>query len=79
MCDVADGDKIPLCLPCFTGNTINDIIQGQIINNTRIYHECEGRIEKSVQRMAIWHHKACRVMTIERMIPRDGFFYPTLT
>ena len=28
--------------------------------NIRIYHECEGRIEKSV---AIWHHEACRVMT----------------
>ena len=29
----------------------------------RIYHECEGRIEKSVQRIAIWHHEAYRVMT----------------
>ena len=29
----------------------------------RIYHECEGRIEKSVPRIAIWHHVACRVMT----------------
>ena len=43
----------------------------------RIYHECEGRIEKSVQRIAVWHHKACRVMTT--VIRRDGFFYPTLT
>ena len=24
----------------------------------RIYHECEGRIEKSVPRIAIWHHEA---------------------
>ena len=31
--------------------------------NIRIYHECEGRIEKSVLRIAVWHHKACRVMT----------------
>ena len=31
--------------------------------NIRIYHECEGRIEKSVPRIAVWHHKACRVMT----------------
>ena len=26
-----------------------------------IYHE--GRIEKSVARIAVWHHEACRVMT----------------
>ena len=29
----------------------------------RIYHECEGRIEKSVLRTAVWHHKAGGVMT----------------
>ena len=29
----------------------------------RIYHECEGRIQKSVPRITDWHHKACRVMT----------------
>ena len=28
-----------------------------------IHHECEGRIEKSVPRIAVWHHEACRVMT----------------
>ena len=26
----------------------------------RIHHECEGRIEKSLPRIAIWHHEACR-------------------
>ena len=31
--------------------------------NIRIYHECEGRIEKSVPRIAVWHREACRVMT----------------
>ena len=31
--------------------------------NIRIYHECEGRIEKSVPRIDVWHHEACRVMT----------------
>ena len=31
--------------------------------NIRIYHECEGRIEKSVPRITVWHHEACRVMT----------------
>ena len=29
----------------------------------RIYHKCEGRIEKFGPRIAIWHHEACRVMT----------------
>ena len=29
----------------------------------RIYHECEGGIEKSVPRITNWHHEACRVMT----------------
>ena len=29
----------------------------------RIYHDFEGRIEKSVPRIAVWHHKACRVIT----------------
>ena len=28
----------------------------------RIYHECEGRTIKSDQRIAVWHHEACRVM-----------------
>ena len=32
-------------------------------NNIRFYYECEGRIEKSVPRIAVWHHEACRVMT----------------
>ena len=31
--------------------------------NIRIYPECEGRIEKSALRIAVWHHEACRVMT----------------
>ena len=29
----------------------------------RINHECEGGIEKSVLRITVWHHEACRVMT----------------
>ena len=28
----------------------------------RIYHECEGRIEIAVPRIAVWHHETCRVM-----------------
>ena len=31
--------------------------------NIRIYHECEGAIDQSVQRITDWHHKACRMMT----------------
>ena len=34
-----------------------------VCKNIRIYHECEGRIEKSVSRIIVWHHEACRVMT----------------
>ena len=30
--------------------------------NIRIYHECEGSIDKSVTRITIWHPEACRVM-----------------
>ena len=25
-----------------------------------IYHECEGGVEKSVQRSPVWHQEACR-------------------
>ena len=31
--------------------------------NIRIYHECEGGIEKSVPRITVWHYEACRVLT----------------
>ena len=34
-----------------------------IVNNIKIYHECEGGIEKSVSRIAVWHHEACQGMT----------------
>ena len=29
----------------------------------RIYHECEGGIEKSIPRITVRHHEACREMT----------------
>ena len=32
-------------------------------DSIRIHHECEGWVEKSVPRIAVWHHEACRVMT----------------
>ena len=47
--------------------------------NIRIYYECEGRIEKSVQRINAWHHEACLVMMSQTVIHRDRFFYPTFT
>ena len=31
-------------------------------HNIRIYHECEGRREKYIRRIAVWHHKACRIL-----------------
>ena len=50
---------------------------GPQIGIIRIYHECEGGIEKSVPRITVWHQEACRVITT--VIPRDGIFYPNLT
>ena len=29
----------------------------------RKYHECQDGTKKSVSRITIWHHEACRVMT----------------
>ena len=29
----------------------------------KIYHDCEGGIEKSIPRITDWHQEACRVMT----------------
>ena len=29
----------------------------------RVDHECEGRIEKFVSGITVWHHEACQVMT----------------
>ena len=42
----------------------------------RIYHECEGRIEKSVPKIAVWHHVAYRVMTNGDPEGRIFLFYP---
>ena len=44
--------------------------------NIRIYHECEARIEKSVSRIAVWHHEACRVMTDSDPEGRIFLSYP---
>ena len=42
----------------------------------RIYTECEGRIEKSVTRMVVWHHEACRVMTNSDPQGQNFLSYP---
>ena len=47
------------------------------LRNIRIYHECEGRIEKSVPRFAVLHQEASQVMT--NGDPEGRIFYPTLT
>ena len=50
----------------------------------RIYHECEGRIEKSLPRIAVWHHQARQMMTngdhegrifLSHPITNNGFFF----
>ena len=50
----------------------------------RIYHECEGRIEKSGPRITVCHHEACGVMTngdpegrifLSYSHPNNGFFF----
>ena len=45
----------------------NQILSGKSI---RIYHECEGRIEKPVSRITLWHHKAS-----EKSIPRINLWH----
>ena len=38
------------------------VIVSFVEGNIRIYHECEGRIEKPIPRIAVWNHEACPVM-----------------
>ena len=64
---------ILLVLSCSDSNVFQTI---------RIYHECEGRIEISVPRFTVWHHKPCRVMANGDpegwiFLSHPGF-YPTL-
>ena len=53
---------------CDYGSILTNKIKG-----IRIYHECEGVIEKSVPRITDWHHEACRVMTNG---DREGRIFP---
>ena len=62
----------------------DDFRTGDWLVSIRIYHDCEGGIEKSVLRITDWHHKACGVMTISDRQGRiflshphmnNGFFF----
>ena len=44
-----DGDKVTL-------------LYGVWLKHIRISYDCESRIVKSVLRITVWHHEACRVM-----------------
>ena len=48
------------------------------VTRARIYHECEGEIQKSVPKD---HHLALQGLLSDdkTVIQRNGFFYPTLT
>ena len=56
--------ELQSCHPFYDGiieHCYSDLVSA--LNIIRIYRECEGRIEKSILRIAVWHHKACLVMT----------------
>ena len=53
---------ISLCVDVFVCVQVC-LSQGVMVGIIRIYHGCEGRIEKSVPRIIDWH-EACLVMTI---------------
>ena len=61
-------------------NHKEELISAQRVESSiRIYHECEGWIEKSVPRIAVWHQEACRLMTNGDPEGRIFLSYPTLT
>ena len=45
------------------GTSISWVIFKISSNNIRIYHECEGGIEKSIPSITILHPEACQMMT----------------
>ena len=67
--------------PSHNGTTSNNsritAVERAATKATKRPHECDGRIEKSVPRIAVWHHEASRVMT--NGDPEGRIFYPTLT
>ena len=61
---------------CWKSHALAHLTSRFLPIKTRIYHECEGRIEQSVPRIAVWHHEACRVMTNGDPEGRIFLFYP---
>ena len=59
---------IPLHIP--------DIHDPEYLEIIRIYHECEGRKEKSVPRNTVLHHETYRVMINGDPDGRIFLFYP---
>ena len=49
----------------------------KVVQEKCFYHGWEGKIEKSVPRITVWHHEASLVMPDSDA--RDGLFYPPLT
>ena len=47
-----------------------------MIEILRIYHDCEGGIEKSVSRITDWHHETCQVMKIGDHEGRIFLYHP---
>ena len=43
----------------WTEDTISLIVTGRYVTIIIFHHECEGRIEKPVPRITVWHHEAC--------------------
>ena len=69
-------NKEPSQAHCIKPEASRSVISNVSIYIIRIYHECEGRIEKSVPRIAFWHHEACRVMTNGDLGGRVFLSYP---
>ena len=46
-----------------------------VLHTNRICHECEGRIEKPIPRIAVWHPEACRGMTNGDLEGRIVLYY----
>ena len=74
--------KQPIIALYFEFDTL--LLTRTFAGNIRIHHGCEGRIEKSVLRIAVWHHEACQVMTnvdlegeifLSYLHTNNGFFF----
>ena len=53
-------------ISCVRHSWLNPRNNQLLSGNIRIYEECEGRIEKSVPRIAIWHHEAICIINFTK-------------